>query len=199
MTAPPARNPARALPAVLAAAALALGAAGCWEGPGPDAIRRAVELQVPEARYDREVHVRLGRLTTGLVRFVANRALDPEEDAEARTVVNSVRRLEVAVYTNRSDLPEAYFDDVTMPRRLGRMLERDGWMVMSEVRDRGSLAWVLIDQDPDPAGAIRGLYVVALEPEELAVVRLEGRFDEVFAKLFADDPHGAKERALEDA
>ena len=192
------RRPAGAPLAAAVLTLLALAATGCWEGPGPDAIRRAVELQVPEARYDREVHLRLGRMTTGLVRFVANRALDPEADAEARTMVNSIRRLEVAVYANRSDLPDSYFDGLEMPRKLRRMLAREGWLVMSEVRDAGSAAWVLIDQEDDPRGAIRGLYVVALEPAELAVVRLEGRFDEAFAKLFADDPHGAKDRALDD-
>lgn len=58
---PAVRSPILILPLLL----LALGATACWEGPGVDAVRRAVEAQVPEARYEQDVHVKLGRMTTG--------------------------------------------------------------------------------------------------------------------------------------
>jgi len=171
---------------------------GCWSTPGPGPIRRAVEQQVPGARFDREVHVRLGRMTTGLARWVANRALDDEDDAEAKIMVNAVRRVEVAVYTNRSRLPDASVEAVTMPPALRKMLAREGWAVMAEARDPDSTAWVLVDQSTQRGVAeIRGIYVVSLEPDELAIVRLEGHFDEAFAKIFADDPHGAPDHALD--
>ncbi len=194
------RRPILALPALL----FALGTVSCWDGPGVDAVRRAVEAQVPEARYEQDVHVRLGRLTTGLARWITNMALDEEEDAEALTLVNSVRRVEVAVFLNRSSLTEEYYAGVAMPRSLRRMLAREGWTVMAESREAGSIAWVLVKQEtPTESGSgkpsIRGLYVVALEPEELAVVRLEGRFDEAFAKIFADHPHEARDRVLDES
>lgn len=195
------RGAGAALRATLAVAValVALATTGCWESPGPEPIRRAVEAQVPGARFDREVHVRLGRMTTGLARWIANRALDDEDDAEAKIMVNAVRRVEVAVYTNRSHLPDDSVEGVTMPPALRKMLAREGWAVMAEARDPGSTAWVLVEQDPRPgAGMIHGIYVVSLEPDELAIVRLEGRFDEAFAKIFADDPHGAPEHALDD-
>ncbi|MGD2116392.1 MAG: DUF4252 domain-containing protein [Acidobacteriota bacterium] len=192
-------RPSRAL-AVLPILLLALGAVSCWEGPGVDSIRRAVERQVPEARYEQDVHLRLGRLTTGFARWITNMALDEEEDAEALTLVNSVRRVEVAVFLNRSTLSEDHYDRVTLPGSLRRMLARDGWSVMAESREAGSLAWVLVNRDVRRGKpSIRGLYVVSLEPEELAVVRLEGHFDEAFARVFADHPHEAPDRVLEDA
>ena len=191
-------RPAPAVTAVLLAL-VALAVTGCWDTPGPEPIRRAVEQQVPGARFDREVHVRLGRMTTGLARWVANRALDDEDDAEAKIMVNAVRRVEVAVYTNRSRLSEGSVEAVTMPPALRKMLARQGWAVMAEARDPGSTAWVLVDQSArDGAAEIRGIYVVSLEPDELAIVRLEGHFDEAFAKIFADDPHGAPDHALDE-
>lgn len=193
---PPVRRPILTLPVLL----LVLGSVSCWDGPGVDAVRRAVEAQVPEARYEQDVHVRLGRLTTGLARWITNMALDEEEDADVLTLVNSVRRVEVAVFLNRSSLTEHYYDGVSLPRSLRRMLAREGWSVMAESREAGSLAWVLVNQETTRHGkpSIRGLYVVALEPDELAVVRLEGRFDEAFAQVFADHPHEAPERVLDE-
>ena len=189
------RRPILALPLLL----LALGTAACWEGPGVDSVRRAVEAQVPEARYEQDVHVKLGRLTTGFARWITNLALDEEEDAEALTLINSVRRVEVAVFLNRSSLTEDYYEGVSLPRSLRRMLAREGWTVMAEAREAGSLAWVLVNQETRRGKpSIRGLYVVALEPEELAVVRLEGRFDEAFAQVFADHPHEAPDRVLDE-
>jgi len=179
---------------------LAGGLVACWGGPGVDSIRHAVEVQVPEARFEQEVHLRLGRMTTGLARWVANRAIDEDED-EARIMVNSVRRIEVAVFENRADLPDDAVERVTMPRSLERLLRRDGWAVMTEMTDAGSKSWVLVQQQPGDDGgpAIRGLYVVSLEADELAIVRLEGRFDEAFARVFADHPDEAADRAIEDA
>jgi hypothetical protein len=192
-------RPAGSAPLAALLALVALVATGCWSSPGPEPIRRAVERQVPGARFDREVHVRLGRMTTGLARWIANRALDDEDDAEAKVMINAVRRVEVAVYTNRSRLAEDSVEAVTMPPALRKMLGRQGWAVMAEARDPGSTAWVLVDQSVERgAAAIRGIYVVSLDADELAIVRLEGRFDEAFAKIFADDPYGAPEHALDD-
>lgn len=196
------RAPARsAFPtAFLVLGLLAGGLTACWGGPGVGSIRHAVETQVPEARFEQEVHVRLGRLTTGLARWVANRALD-EDDDEARVVVNSVHRVEVAVFENRADLSDDAIERVTMPPSLRRMLGSEGWAVMTEVADAGTKAWVLVQQQPGESGgpALRGLYLVSLESDELAIVRLEGRFDEAFARVFADHPDEAADRAVQDA
>jgi hypothetical protein len=46
--------------------------------------------------------------------------------------------------------------------------------------------------------AIRALYLVALEPEELSVVRLEGRFDEAFARALSERPRETADEILDD-
>ncbi|HSL82578.1 MAG TPA: hypothetical protein VLF66_07355 [Thermoanaerobaculia bacterium] len=186
-------------PALAGLAALVLvTAAGCWQGPGVESVRWAVERQLPGADYDREVHVRLGRFTTGFARWVVNLALDDEAEDErrAKTLVNAVRRVEVAVYASRrAPAPEA-LEAVVIPRSLERMLGREGWQVMLESRTAGERAWVLTRSE---AGALSAIYLVALDPSELAVVRLEGRFDEAFARALSQRPREAADRVLADA
>lgn len=175
---------------------LALGTTGCWEGPGVEQVRWAVERQLPGSRFDQEVHVRLGRLTTGLARWIVNLALDDADPDErrAKALVGAVRRVEVAVYANRRPAAPEALDAVALPRSLERVAAREGWQVLIEARSAGERSWVLTRED---AGALRALYVVALDPAELTVVRLEGRFDEAFARALARRPKEAAGRVIE--
>lgn len=188
------RAPARACLAGL----ILMVSGGCWEGPGVEHVRWAVERQLPGSAYDREVHVRLGRITTGFARWVVNLALDEEDEDErrAKTLVNAVRRVEVAVYASRRPPTSEALDAVVMPRSLDRLLRDHGWQVMLESRAGGERAWVLTREE---AGAISALYVIALDASELAVVRLEGRFDEAFARALSERPREAADRVLADA
>jgi hypothetical protein len=181
-----------------ALAALAVAAAGCWQGPGVDRVRWAVERQLPGARFDPEVHVRLGRLSTGFAHWVVNLALDDadEEERRAQAVVNAVDRVEVAVWAYDGAAGTEALDAVAMPRSLERMLAQEGWAVMLESRTGDERAWVLTRQD---AGAIHALYLVALDASELSVVRLEGRFDEAFVRALSARPREAADKILEDA
>lgn len=180
------------------AACLLTAAAGCWEGPGVESVRWAVERQLPGADYDQEVHVRLGRITTGFARWVVNLALDDgdEDERRAKALVSSVRRVEVAVYASRRAAAPEALEAVVIPRSLERMLHREGWQVMLESRTAGERAWVLTRSE---AGALSAIYLVALDPSELAVVRLEGRFDEAFARALSARPREAADRVLADA
>lgn len=174
-------------------AALTLG--GCWQGPGVEGVRRAVEHQLPGTAFDQEVHVRLGRLTMGFAHWVVDLALDDrdEDERRAHTIVNAVHRVEVGVFVPRRTPSDAELDSLALPRSLDRMLRQGGWQVMLETRTAGQRSWVLSRQD---GGAIRGLYLVSLDPSELAVVRLEGRFDEAFARALSERPGEAAHRIL---
>lgn len=170
----------------------------CWQGPGVEHVRWAVERQLPGSEFDQEVHVRLGRITTGFARWVVNLALDEEDEDQrrAKTLVNAVRRVEVAVYASRRPPTSEALDAVVMPRSLDRLLRDHGWQVMLESRAGDERAWILTREE---AGAISALYVVALDASELAVVRLEGRFDEAFARALSERPREAADRVLADA
>lgn len=178
---------------ILLLVAVVLG--GCWQGPGVEGVRRAVEHQLPGTHFDQEVHLRLGRLTMGFAHWVVNLALDEENDDEgqARAIVNAVHRVEVGVFVPRRTPSDAELDGLALPSSLSRMLRQGGWHVMLETRTAGERAWVLSRQD---GGAIRGLYLVSLDPTELSVVRLEGRFDEAFARALSERPKEAADRIL---
>lgn len=178
---------------VLVATTLAL--AGCWEGPGVEGVRRAVEHQLPGSDFDQEVHLRLGRLTMGFAHWVVDLALDDrdEDERQARTIVNAVHRVEVGVFVPRRPPSDAELDALALPRSLDRMLRQGGWQVMLETRTAGERAWILSRQE---GGTIRGLYLVSLDPTELSVVRLEGRFDDAFARALSERPREAADRIL---
>lgn len=183
---------------VVALALTGLPLAGCWEGPGVEGVRWAVEEQLPGADFDQEVHLRFGRMTMGFAHWVVGLALDDRDEDEhrAHTIVNAVHRVEVGVFVPRNPPSEAELAGLALPRSLDRMLRQGGWQVMLETREEGERAWVLSRQE---GGAIRGLYLVALEPTELSVVRLEGRFDEAFARALSEHPGEAADRILDDA
>lgn len=186
-------------PYVLMLALLAaLPLAGCWEGPGVQGVRWAVEQQLPDADFDQETHIRLGHLTMGFAHWVVGLALDDDDEDEhrAHTIVNAVHRVEVGVFVPRRAPSDEELDNLELPRSLDRMLRQGGWTVMAETRTQGERAWVLSRFD---GGAIRGLYVVSLDPSELSVVRLEGRFDEAFARALSEHPEEAADHILDDA
>jgi len=185
-------------PYVLALTVLAvLPLAGCWEGPGVEGVRWAVEQQLPGADFDQETHVRLGRMTMGFAHWVVGLALDDsdEDERRAHTIVNAVHRVEVGIFVPRRAPSDEELDNLELPRSLDRMLRQGGWTVMAETRAQGERAWVLSRFD---GGAIRGLYVVSLDPSELSVVRLEGRFDEAFARALSEHPDEAADRILDE-
>lgn len=172
-------------------AALALAStllAGCWEGPGVERVRWAVEEQLPGARFDRGVHVRLGRLSTGFVRWVTGKAMD--EGEPAREMIGAVERVQVAVYEAHGVPP---LEDVALPRSLDHLLDEHGWQMLVEAREPSEIVWVLVRQDEE---TIRHLYLVALGVDELAVVRLEGELTRAFAAALADRPGEAKDELL---
>ncbi len=105
-------------PAAAGLAMILLAAGGCWEGPGVERVRWAVERQLPGSDFDQEVHVRLGRFTTGFARWVVNLALDEDDEDErrAKALVNAVRRVEVAVYASRRGATPEALAAVAMPR-----------------------------------------------------------------------------------
>jgi hypothetical protein len=170
----------KALP--LLVLALTLPLTGCMGGsPSVDTVRWEIERRIPEAHFEPECHIRLGRLTLGLVRGIAHLA-DPGDPDIAP--LHHIRHIEVATYRVRS-LPdlEKHLEDQTA---FEQALARNGWTMALRERDHTSRTWMFLRFDDHEA--LRDLYVVALEPDELTLVRLDGHLDRAMAESIADNP-----------
>lgn len=161
---------------------LAVPFAGCGGGsPSVDTVRWEIERRIPEARFEREFHLRLGRLTLGLARRIVHLA-DPGDPDTA--VLDDVRRIEVATYRVRS-LPDLdrHMNEQT---RFEQKLAESGWSAAVKTRDHDSRTWIFVRGDQE--GLLSNLYVVSLEPDELTLVRIDGRLDHAVAMALSEHP-----------
>jgi hypothetical protein len=156
---------------------------GCADAPTAEAVRWEIQRRVPEARFETEEHIRLGRLTMGLVKGLLR--LVPA-GGEGRAVVREIDRLEVATYRVHG-LPD--LDRLPSRTRFEEELSRSGWAMTVKAKDGDSRSWLFTRSND--AGAIRNLLVVDLNGDELSVVRLDGRLDRAFAEAIAERPREA--------
>jgi hypothetical protein len=156
-------------------------AAGCVGGaPSVDAVRWEIQRRVPEARFESETHVRLGRISMGLIHGLVRMA---PGDNEGREMINDVHRVEVATYKVIS-LPD--LDRFEGQAGFERDLTRAGWSLAVRTREANERTWMFLHTDPN--GGLRNLFVVTLDDHELTLVRLDGRLDRAFAAAVADHP-----------
>lgn len=146
-------------------------------------VRWEIQHRFPEARFEREEHVHLGRITMGLIRGLVRMVPGKVEGQE---FLNAVRRIDVATYTV-SSLPD--LDRIQGDTRFEEQLAHAGWSMTVRTREPDSRAWIFtrIDQ----AGAVLGLFVVTLEADELTLVHIDGRLDRALVEAIAREPKKA--------
>jgi len=154
---------------------------GCKDAPSVASVRWELEQQLPGVRFERESHIRLGRLTMALAKPIVRWALD--EDDEARVIVSNIKRVDVGVYRVVA-LPDP--SELQLDFRFEQRLAANGWTLVVHERDDADRTWVFTREDKE--GKIRGLFVAAFDEEELTLVSLDGRIDRVLAAALADDP-----------
>ena len=167
---------------LIALVPLLLALAGCGAGsPSIDTVRGEIERRIPEASFERESHIRLGRITLGLARGIVHLA-DPGRSGHQGA--RRCCRLEVATYRVRS-LPDL---EKRLNAKTGfeQALARNGWTMVLHERDHGSRTWIFLRADAK--GALSNLYVVSLDPSELTLVRIDGRLDRAMADSIAEHP-----------
>jgi hypothetical protein len=177
------RSPARARRpgVVLAAAALVapLAGAGCVLTSSPQLAAMKTEIETAvDGDFEREMGVRLGRLSIGLGRAVVGMVARHDDEADLARVhalLRGLRKVEVGVY----DAGELGGDLGAAPERIERAMARDRWMPAVRVRSEDELAWVFCRLDG--AERLRGVTVVSLDEEQLLLVRLSGRLDRALA------------------
>jgi hypothetical protein len=164
-------------------AALSLMASGCLWAPDLDAIRKDIEKQIPGAAFDREIALSLGPVSLAVARFAL---FFTPEAREAAGYVGEIRSVGVAVYTARH-LPADF--DLRLPGALESMVAGGGWEIVVKTRERDQAVWVLCKED---GGSVGGVYIVALDEEELVLVRAEGKFEDVVKRAMRENPGTGK-------
>jgi uncharacterized protein DUF4252 len=168
----------RLIPFLFLLPLIALGCAG--GAPSVDAVRWEIQRRMPEARFELEEHVRLGRISMGLIHGLVRMA---PGDNDGREMINDVHRVEVATYKVIS-LPD--LDRFEGQTGFERDLTRSGWTLAVRTREAGERTWMFLHTDS--GGALSNLFVVTLDGKELTLVRLDGRLDRAFAAAVADHP-----------
>lgn len=158
---------------------------GCSGAPSVETVGWEIQRRFPEARFEREEHFHLGRISLGLLRGLVR--MVPGE-VEGQEFLTRVHGLEVASY-RVSSMPD--LDRLAGDTRFEKQLTQAGWTMAVRARDEESRSWVFLRADP--AGALRNLFVVDLEDDELTLVRIDGRFDQAFAEAIAAHPKKAVE------
>ena len=160
--------------------------AGCGGAPSVEEVRLELQHRFPHARFEREEHVHLGRISMAFVHGVMRLVPD---SVEARNIVNPIDRVDMATYRVR-DLPD--LDRLTGETRFEKQLARAGWSNTIRTREAdGSRTWLFTRADS--GGSLRNLFVVTLEGNELTLVRVDGRLDRAFAAAMAEHPRKALE------
>ena len=157
--------------------------AGCGGSPSVEQVRWEIQHRFPEARFEREEHVHLGRISLGLIRGLVRMVPGKVEGQE---LLNAVHRIGVATYKVRS-LPD--LDRIQGETRFEEQLARAGWSMTVRTREEDSRAWIFTRVDQ--AGAILGLFVVTLEDDELTLARIDGRLDQALIEAIAEHPKHA--------
>lgn len=177
----------RALSVVAVLSSLALPLAGCGDPPSVDQVTSEIRRWMPGVRFEREEHIRLGRIKMGLVKGIV-RMVDDEDD-ESKAFLREIDRVEVATYRVRH-LPDMSGLPEKVPA-FERQLARAGWNLTVKAQEDNSPSWLFTRSDGQ--GGLSNLLVVDLDDSELTVVRMDGRLDRALAEAVAERP---KEAAL---
>ena len=157
---------------------------GCVESSMVTRARMDLEDELPETEFEKEFAIRLGRLSTAIVKPVAFFALENEEGDGEAGFLRKIKKVHFASYQ-----VEGFPDDLGTRslRSLDERMRKQGWNRMVRTRDSGEITWVFVRENGDE---IRDLLVVALADDEMVIVRVGGRLDQMVAALIADDPSG---------
>jgi hypothetical protein len=180
---------------LLAASSLLIG---CGGSPSVEEVHRELQNRFPHARFERVEHVHLGRISLGLLHGLVRLANVGDGDEQASTIVSGIGGVDYASYKVR-DLPD--LDGLAGSPRFAQQLARSGWSLMVRTRENAERTWVYVRSDEK--GALRNLFVVSLEKDELTLVRLDGHLDRAIAAALAEHPKsmfdGKKKKKVETA
>ena len=115
--------------AVLSLSSLFVGCAGA---PSTERVSLEIQRRFPQARFEREEHFHIGRVSMSLLRGLVRMA---PGKVEGQAFLNQIRRIEVSSYKVRS-LPD--LDGIQGETRFESQLAQAGWSMAVRTRDEGS-------------------------------------------------------------
>jgi Domain of unknown function (DUF4252) len=170
----------RAVPLFLLLAASTLTA--CSGVPAAETVRAEIEHQLPGARFEPAEHLRLGRLSLGLLHWLAGFDHD-REDQDSVAMFRAISSVEIATYKVRSLPP---LEDFRLPEGFEHRLREAGWLTLLRSEEKNEHTWILYRGES--LEAIRDFYLVSLDPKELSLIRVSGHLDQVMARALAKEP-----------
>ena len=150
---------------------------GCVFTPDLDKVQRMVAKEIEPATMKTQVKLNLGPVALSLTRLIT-RLADVEE--EARGYLDHIERVEINVQeiSGLSSLSSIHW-----PEGLERRLKREGWEIMVKVRDEEEITLVLYKSRKKTIGS---MYVMSLSPDELVLVKVQGRLDAIITRALED-------------
>ena len=152
---------------------------GCVFTPGLDRIQRIVAQEIEPATMKTQVKLNLGPIAISLARVVTGFTNVEEEVLD---YLSCIKRVEVNVQeiTGLSSLRS-----IRWPKSIEDKLEREGWEILVKAREEDEIVLVLYKSRKK---TVRSLYVVSLNPDELVLVKVEGRLDTLVTRALEN--HG---------
>ena len=172
-------------------------ASGCITMSSPEVASMKNDIETAlDGDFEREVGIRLGRLSIGLGKAILNTIADEDDEdlSDVTEMLRGLHKVEVSVYQTGELGGEGWRD---VSRRVESAMAREDFTATVRVRDDHELAWVFCRIDEKER--LRAVTVIALDGEQLTLVRLAGRLDRALAaaiSLANDAAGGDVEAAL---
>ena len=153
--------------------AIPLLLSGCFYASELAQVRRDIERDLPQARFDKQIEFTIGPMSLGMLRIVSLLVPDARD---VRELLKEIDRVKVAIYETEQLPP---LDDLSSPRHIQLLLERRNWETMIRMHQKNEMMWVLYSID---GLYVRDLYVVFLDAGELVLVHLEGQLEHLVSR-----------------
>ena len=152
---------------------------GCVFTPDLDRIQRIVAQEIEPATMKTQVKLNLGPVAMSVAKLVTGFA---NVEEEVQDYLSCIRRVEVNVQeiSGLSSLRS-----IRWPKGIERKLEHDGWETLVKAREENEIVLVLYKTHRK---TVRSLYVVCLNPDELVLVKVEGKLDTLVTRALEN--HG---------
>jgi hypothetical protein len=172
-------------PAILSLVATILVAAGCASTTTSNRIADDLVAGSPGCGFELEEKVVLGRASLSILRGLTALAGD-ELDDDTREALRAIRRVEATTFRLAPACDQPEWNGLLRSR-----LAAESWRpIVSTVEPGGGFRWVLTRDGPD--GVAAGLLVIALDLDELEVVRLDGDVNRVLLAAVTADPDSVR-------